>query len=73
MVADEDDHTTSECNVLSQSDDTNEKEIATEVGNRSFMPLPLQKDREDTVIRSAINRLDPLVWPAIDEEPLTEF
>ena len=50
--------------MLSQSDDSVREEMPSDVDTRSLMPLPLQQDRADAVIRSAINVLDPLVWPA---------
>ena len=44
MVADEDElHATSECNVLSQSDYTNEEEMPTEVGESVFHATAIAK------------------------------
>ena len=51
--------------MLSQSDDSDGEEMPLDVDTQSFMPVPLQKDLEDTVIRSAIHAQHPLVCPAI--------
>ena len=45
------------------SDHHNAEETPADMDTRSFLPLPLQQDRENTAIRSAINKQDPLAWP----------
>ena len=49
------------------------EETPADMDTRSLIPLPLQQDQEDTAIRSAINGQDPLAWPDVSGEPMSEF
>ena len=65
--------TMSEDDMFSRSDHDDAEETPADMDTRSFIPLPLQQDREDTAIRSAINGQDPLAWPDVSGEPMSEF
>ena len=79
MLTEEDNlETMSEGDMFSRSDhDADDADDAEEtpadMDTRSFIPLPLQQDREDTAIRSTINGQDPLAWPDVSGEPMSEF
>ena len=83
MLTEEDNlETMSEGDMFSQSDHNDAddaddaddaEETPADMDTRSFIPLPLQQDREDTAIRSAINGQDPLAWPDVSGEPMSEF
>ena len=59
--------------MFSRLDHDDAEETPADLDTRSFIPLPLQQDREDTAIRSAINGQDPLVWPDVSGPPMSEF
>ena len=65
--------TMSEGDMFSRSDHNDAEKTPADMVTRSFIPLPLQQDREDTAIRSAINGQDPLAWPDVSGEPMSEF
>ena len=76
MLTEEDNlETMSEGDMFSRSDhDADDaEETPADMDTRSFIPLPLQQDREDTAIRSTINGQDPLAWPDVSGEPMSEF
>ena len=41
--------------------------------SRSFLPLPVCKQKDQEAIRSAIDGQDPLAWPSLSGECINEF
>ena len=41
--------------------------------SRSFLPLPVRKQKDQEAIRSAIGGQDPLAWPSLSGECINEF
>ena len=52
-----------------------EGDSATDImaSSTSFLPLPSRGATEDEAIQSTINGIDPLEWPTIGDNPISEF